>query len=48
MNAIYKPVPKSIWTPKDVQEAMNMAQVLEPANPQNLLLIHAAHGWVYV
>ncbi|QDP59391.1 MAG: hypothetical protein Unbinned2299contig1001_8 [Prokaryotic dsDNA virus sp.] len=44
MNAIYKPVPKSIWTPSDVQEAMNMAQVLEPANPQNLLLIHAAHG----
>ena len=34
----------SIWVPKNVQEAMDMASLLSPAKPHDLLLLHAAFG----
>lgn len=34
----------SIWTPSNPQEAIDMARLLNPQNPQELILLHAAFG----
>jgi len=34
----------SIWIPKNPQEAIDMARLLSPNNPQDLIILHAAFG----